>query len=97
MQILSLNYMGDTLKIVIQTKQDLYTNSYKITINWGNYTSFGKCFLYKSQSYKKTNKLPQIYSFACPQAKKEKFTCPQVTSYNGHSKMVFASQRNSTI
>ena len=35
MQILSLNYMGDTLKIVIQTKQDLYTNSYKITINWG--------------------------------------------------------------
>ena len=36
MQILSLNHMGDTLKIAIQTKQDLYTNSYKITINWGN-------------------------------------------------------------
>ena len=35
MQILSLNHMGDTLKIAIQTKQDLYTNSYKITINWG--------------------------------------------------------------
>ena len=27
--------MGDTLKTTIQTKQDLYTNSYKITINWG--------------------------------------------------------------
>ena len=27
--------MGDTLKTAIQTKQDLYTNSYKITINWG--------------------------------------------------------------
>ena len=26
-----------------------------------------------------TNKLPQIYSFSCPQAKKEQFTCPQVT------------------
>ena len=26
-----------------------------------------------------TYKLPQIYSFACPQAKKEKLTCPQVT------------------
>jgi len=25
----------DTLKIAIQTKQDLYTNSYKITKNWG--------------------------------------------------------------
>jgi len=35
MQILSLNHMGDTLKTAIQTKQDLYTNSYKITINWG--------------------------------------------------------------
>ena len=34
-QILSLNHMGDTLKTTIQTKQDLYTNSYKITINWG--------------------------------------------------------------
>jgi len=27
--------MGDTLKTTIQTKKDLYTNSYKITINWG--------------------------------------------------------------
>jgi len=27
--------MGDTLKTAIQTKQDLYTNSYKITTNWG--------------------------------------------------------------
>ena len=35
MQILSLNHIGDTLKTAIQTKQDLYTNSYKITINWG--------------------------------------------------------------
>ena len=35
MQILSLNHMGDILKKTIQTKQDLYTNSYKITINWG--------------------------------------------------------------
>ena len=26
-----------------------------------------------------TNKLPQIYSFACPQANKAQFTCPQVT------------------
>ena len=33
-----------------------------------------------------TNKLPQIYSFACPQAKKEQFTCPQVTNYSDHSK-----------
>ena len=29
---------------------------------------------------KTTNKLPQIYSFACLQAKKEQFTCPQVTN-----------------
>ena len=43
------------------------------------------------------NKLPQIYNFTCPQAKKEQFSCPQVTNYSGHSKMVFASQRNSTI
>ena len=35
MKILSLNHTGDTLKTTIQTKQDLYTNSYKITINWG--------------------------------------------------------------
>jgi len=35
MQILSLNHTRDTLKTTIQTKQDLYTNSYKITINWG--------------------------------------------------------------
>jgi len=34
MQILSLNHMGDTLKTTIQIKQDLYTNSYKLTINW---------------------------------------------------------------
>ena len=34
-QILSLNHMEDTLKTTIQTKQDLYTKSYKITINWG--------------------------------------------------------------
>ena len=33
---------------------------YKITINQGNYTSFGKCFLYKSQSYKTINKLSRI-------------------------------------
>ena len=33
-----------------------------------------------------TNKLSQIYSFACPQAKKEQFTCPQVTKYSGQSK-----------
>jgi len=34
MQILSLNHMGNTLKTTIQTKQDLYANSYKVTINW---------------------------------------------------------------
>ena len=27
--------MGDTLQTTLQKKQDLYTNSYKITINWG--------------------------------------------------------------
>jgi len=40
--------MGDTLETAITIKQDLFTNPYKITINWGNYTGFEKCFLYKS-------------------------------------------------
>ena len=54
-------------------------NSYKRTINWGKLYKFFKSFIYKSQSYKTTNKLPQIYNFACLQAKKEQITCPYVT------------------
>ena len=39
--------MGDTLKTTIQTKQDLYTNSYKITINWGTIQVLEKVFYTK--------------------------------------------------
>jgi len=35
--------MKNILETVITIKQDLFTNPYKITINWGNYTSFGYC------------------------------------------------------
>jgi len=40
-----------------------------------------------------TNKLPQIYSFACPQAKKEQFTCPQVTKIHSGSSQMCLFQR----
>jgi len=50
--------MGDTLETAITINQDLFTNPYEITINWGNYTSFRKYFLYKSYSYKTTNASP---------------------------------------
>ena len=54
MQILSLNHMGDTLKTTIQTKQDLYTNSYKITINWGTIQVLENVF------YTKVNRIRRL-------------------------------------
>ena len=43
-----------------------------------------------------TNKLPQIYSFAYPQAKKEQFTCPQVISSQWLFKRVFVPKNSIT-
>jgi len=60
-------------------KSKVYLQSYKKNHKFGKIYTFCKSFLHKSESYKTTNKIPQIYSFACPQAKKEQLTCPQVT------------------
>ena len=46
-KIFSLIPINDTLMIGIETYQDLFTNSYKRTINWGNYTCFEKVFYTK--------------------------------------------------
>ena len=47
-QILSLIPIENILKKNLTIKQDLFTNSYEINYKLGNYTSFGKSFLYKS-------------------------------------------------
>ena len=60
MQILSLNHMGDTLKIAIQTKQDLYTNSYKITINWGTIQVLENVFYTKVSRIRRLTNSPKF-------------------------------------
>ena len=48
--------MGDTLETAITIKQDLFTNPYKITINWGNYTSFENVFYTKVSRIRRLTK-----------------------------------------
>ena len=56
----SLNHMGDTLKTAIQTKQDLYTNSYKITINWGTIQVLENVFYTKCSHIRRLTNSPKI-------------------------------------
>ena len=60
MQILSLNHIGDTLKTAIQTKQDLYTNSYKITINWGTIQVLENIFYTKVSRIRRLTNSPKF-------------------------------------
>ena len=60
MQLLSLIHMGDTLKIAIQTKQDLYTNSYKITINWGTIQVLENIFYTKVSRIRRLTNSPKF-------------------------------------
>jgi len=60
MQLLSLIHMGDTLKIAIQTKQDLYTNSYKITINWGTIEVLENVFYTKVSRIRRLTNSPKF-------------------------------------
>ena len=48
--------MGGTLKAATQTKQDLYTNSYKITINWGTIQVLEKVFYTKVSCIRRLTK-----------------------------------------
>jgi len=74
--------MGDTLKIAIQTKQELYTNSYKITINWGTIQVLEKNFYTKVSHIRrltpinediKLNRFRESVSWSFPQQATESF------------------------
>ena len=60
MEILSLNHMGDTLRTAIQTKQDLYTSSYKITINWGTIQDLENVFYTKVSHIRRLTTPPNL-------------------------------------
>ena len=60
MQILSLNHMGDTLMTAIQTKQDLYKNSYKITKNWGTIQVIENVFYTKVSRIRRLTNSPKF-------------------------------------
>jgi len=60
MQILSLNHTGDTLKTTIKTKQDLYTNSYKIAINWGTIQVLENVFYTKVSRIRRLTNSPKF-------------------------------------
>jgi len=52
--------MGDTLKTTIQTKQDLYKNSYKITINWGTIKVLENVFYTKVSRIRRLTNSPKF-------------------------------------
>ena len=79
MQILSLNHMGDTLKTTIQTKQDLYTNSYKITINWGTIQVLENVFYTKVSRIRRLTKT-HIVCIKDPSSATTMLLCTTMTS-----------------
>ena len=52
--------MGDTLMTAIQTKQDLYKNSYKITINWGTIKVLENVFYTKVSRIRRLTNSPKF-------------------------------------